>query len=278
MTDGPPLISIVTPVFNGAEYLAELIESVRTQDYPRIEHIVIDDGSTDGGATAAVLKRFPHVRWWSRENRGQYATMNEGLSAASGEWICFVSADDLVAPGACRGAADHLRRHTDLDGVAGLVQYIDEEGEDYANPPFQSAPIRYYAYLSHISHCSLYISRRKLVNNDLFFDSALHYVGDYEWILRVSERLRIGRMNCCLSKVRIHHAQTSVQQRRKMIKEQWSIVAARKINPVAFELGRGMYIFIHDSRKLLCVVGKKGLKGGGKLVINRLKKIRTKKP
>ena len=75
----PPLITIITPVYNGAEYLDELIQSVLRQDYPNIEHLIIDDGSQDGGATVSVLQKYPHLRWWSRENKGQYATMNEGL-------------------------------------------------------------------------------------------------------------------------------------------------------------------------------------------------------
>jgi glycosyltransferase involved in cell wall biosynthesis len=82
-----PLISIITPVYNGREYLEELIQSVLNQSYPKIEHLIIDDGSEDGGATLSILKRYPHLRWWSRENKGQYSTMNEGLLEAKGEII-----------------------------------------------------------------------------------------------------------------------------------------------------------------------------------------------
>ena len=58
-----PLVSIITPVYNGAEYLEELIISVRDhQDYPYIEHIIIDDGSTDDGETVSILKKYPHLR------------------------------------------------------------------------------------------------------------------------------------------------------------------------------------------------------------------------
>ena len=65
------LVSIITPTCNGAEYLEELIQSVTRQVYPNIEHLVIDDGSQYGGATVAILNRYPHLRWWSRENKGQ---------------------------------------------------------------------------------------------------------------------------------------------------------------------------------------------------------------
>ena len=102
-----------------------LILSVRSQNYPNIEHIVIDDGSQDDGATVAILKRYPHLHWWSRENLGQYATMNEGLEAARGEIVCFVSADDLVLPDAVHRVIEIMQRHPEYDGIAGLTQFID---------------------------------------------------------------------------------------------------------------------------------------------------------
>jgi glycosyltransferase involved in cell wall biosynthesis len=270
MTSDFPLVSIITPVYNGAKFLDELIQSVQTQDYPNIEHIVIDDGSTDDGATAAVLKQYPHLRSWSRENRGQYATMNEGLAAARGEFVCFVSADDLVTPGAVRHVIEFLRQHPEDDGITGLTQYINENGEFYVNPPFQTTPIRYYAYLSQISHCSLYIKRQQLKRENLLFDPGLHYVGDYEWILRVLGKLRIVQDSSYLSRVRIHEAQTSILYRRKMLEEQRRVIANRRINPVAFTIGRDLYIGIHDLKKLNFALRKKGLKGGMQLVIDHL--------
>ena len=142
MRTDPPLVSIITPVYNGAQYLEELIQSVRGQEYPRIEHLIIDDGSTDGGSTLAILKRNPHLRWWSRENRGQYATMNEGLQAAHGDIVCFVSADDLLVPGAVGRAAEFFRRCPECDVAIGRTQFITESGAPYADAPFQSAPVR----------------------------------------------------------------------------------------------------------------------------------------
>ena len=64
-----PLVSIITAVRNGSRYLSALIESVLAQDYPRIEHIVIDDGSDDDDATIRILEQYPHLRWWTRENQ-----------------------------------------------------------------------------------------------------------------------------------------------------------------------------------------------------------------
>ena len=114
----PPLVSIVTPTFNSARYLEELLQSVEGQDYPQIEHIVIDDDSRDEGAAVDLLRRHPNVKWCSRENRGQYSTLDEGFRAATGEFVTTISEDDrYVDPGAVGAVAQSSRRRrTGLEG------------------------------------------------------------------------------------------------------------------------------------------------------------------
>lgn len=265
-----PLVSIITPVYNGAQYLDELIQSVHSQDYPNIEHIIIDDGSADDGATLNVLKRYPHLRFWSRENRGQYATMNEGLLAAHGEFVCFVSADDMVQPGAVGRVVEFLQRCPACDAVAGLTQFVTEKGAPYANSPFQTASVRCYAYLSQISHCSLYVKRDQLLRYNLLFDPSLHYVGDYDWILKVVANLRVGRLPLYLAKVRLHTAQTSKRHRRAMVEEQRRVVAAHRINPVLFAMSTGLVIAVHDMKKLRCTLASGGPREAWQLVASHM--------
>ncbi len=220
-----PLVSIITPVYNGAEYLDDLIVSVRDQDYPNIEHIIIDDGSTDNGATLAVLKKYPLLRWWSRENRGQYATMNEGLEAAKGDYICFISADDFMAKNAVRLAMEWLNLHSGFDGVYGLTTYITKNGEPYPiRYPFRRAPLRYYPYFAQLQHCSFYISKQIIKKYNLMLDSRIRFVGDYDWILRIlNAKIRIGFIDQPLSTIRVHENQMSSQNRDLMTKEQIEI-------------------------------------------------------
>jgi glycosyltransferase involved in cell wall biosynthesis len=274
MTPDFPLVSIITPVYNGALYLDELIQSVQAQAYPKMEHIVIDDGSADDGATVAVLRKYPHLRWWSRENRGQYATMNEGLTAAQGELVCFVSADDMVLPGAVDQVVDYFRRHQGCDGVAGFTQAMDEQGRPYPSAPFQTVPARYYAYFSQISHCSLYLRRGALIQKNLVFDPALHYVGDYDWMIRVVAQIKVARIPLPLSKVRIHSKQASRLNKRSMFIEQLGVVKARRVNPVGFRIFRDLYILLHNLKKLFFALATGGLPGVGKLVTAHLQRDR----
>ena len=234
-----PLVSIITPVYNGSAYLDDLIVSVRDQDYPRFEHLVIDDGSNDGGATAAVLKKYPHLRWWSRENRGQYATMNEGLEAASGEIVCFISADDMLAPHAIRAAVEYLcGPGATADGVYGRYVYIDEHNAPYwYQPLLRRAPLSLYRYVAFIAHCSLYLRKQALVEHALYFDRSLHFTGDYDWMVRFGNaRLRIGYVDGVWSMVR-WHADRASQKHVTAIKDEMRMVMGRYgVNRYAYRL------------------------------------------
>lgn len=121
-----PLVSIVTPSLNQGEFIEAAIRSVAEQDYPQIEHIVVDGGSTD--ATLDVLHRHPEVRWLSEPDDGQAAAINKGFRLARGEIFAWLNADDLYLPGAVSAAVAALREH-DAALVFGSWQQVDERGE-----------------------------------------------------------------------------------------------------------------------------------------------------
>jgi len=105
--DDLPLVSIVTPAYNQAEYLAETIDSVLAQDYPNIEYIVLDDGSTD--STPEILEQYgKKIIWGRHKNIGQVLTLNKGWAMAKGEILGYLSSDDILYPGAIRKLVEML--------------------------------------------------------------------------------------------------------------------------------------------------------------------------
>ena len=88
--NGPPLVSIITVVYNGHRTLEETIQSVVNQNYPNIEYLIIDGGSTDG--TMEILKKYDDTidYWISEPDKGVYHAMNKGIEIAQGEWLYFL--------------------------------------------------------------------------------------------------------------------------------------------------------------------------------------------
>jgi glycosyltransferase involved in cell wall biosynthesis len=122
-----PLVSIVTPCYNMALYLAEAIESVLNQDYARIEYIVVDGGSTDG--TLDLLKKHEgHLTYTSAPDRGPCDAAAQGLRRARGDILTWLNADDSFLPGAVRTAVEYLRDHPKTDVVYGEGWWTDENG------------------------------------------------------------------------------------------------------------------------------------------------------
>jgi glycosyltransferase involved in cell wall biosynthesis len=269
-----PLVSIITPVFNGAKFIETLIHSVQIQDYPRIEHIIIDDGSQDGGDTVAILKKFPHLRWWSRENRGQYASMNDGLNAAQGEFVCFICADDMLADGAIRQVMEFIKSHPGYVGVYGYTAFMHEDRKTYLPAvPFRNAPFKYYAYLWHVQHCSLYLRKDILVEKNLFLNPQLRYVGDYDWMIRlIQSSIKIGHVKKTLSWIRVHDNQISACNRKKMKLERETIAKKNHLNPFLYSFSIAITIWSFNFYKLFFAIKQSGLKGGSWLIKKRLRK------
>lgn len=122
-----PLISVVIPSFNRADLLIPTLESILGQDYPKIECIVVDGGSTDG--TIEILRRYDkRIQWISEPDKGPPDAINKGWRMCKGEILAWLNADDLWANGAVRLVADYFQDHSDVDVVYGDCDVIDEKG------------------------------------------------------------------------------------------------------------------------------------------------------
>jgi glycosyltransferase involved in cell wall biosynthesis len=123
-----PTVSIITPSFNQARFLEATIQSVLTQDYPRIEYILVDGGSTDGSVD--VIKKYADkLAWWASEkDRGQTDAINKGFARATGDILAWINSDDTYEPRAVGQTVKYLLDHPEVGMVYADCNYINEDG------------------------------------------------------------------------------------------------------------------------------------------------------
>ena len=186
-----PVISVITAVKNGMPYLPDLLNSVEHQDYPHVEHIVIDDGSTDGGETCKVLENAQHIKWWSRANRGQVPTQNEGLLAATGDLVSIICSDDMYRDSSVLSTVAASWR-PGIHVLYGDTVYIGPDGRrlPYQLPP--PGPIEPSDLLTEcvLKHCSVFVEREFLLKRHLLFDESFRFAADWDWLIRVFSAAR----------------------------------------------------------------------------------------
>jgi len=124
-----PLVSIVTPSFNQAKYLEATILSVLEQDYPHVEYIVVDGGSSDG--SVAIIRQYQdQIAWWvSEPDKGQTAAINKGFSKAKGEILAWLNSDDTYQPGAISEVVEFFQTNSEIGLVYGDANFIDADGK-----------------------------------------------------------------------------------------------------------------------------------------------------
>lgn len=188
------LVSIITPAYNASKYLTPLLDSVEGQSYNKIEHIVIDDGSTDGGRTTNLLAKRPRLTWKSRPNAGQYATINEAIRSARGEFLLIICADDLLAaPDSIKVLAESLQLHPEWAFACGDTQIIDSNGSFLRRWPTAGRcflPRRFWKYTVYAPHCSVLLRSSHLHSNGLWFNPSMRFAADRAWLIGLIESSR----------------------------------------------------------------------------------------
>jgi glycosyltransferase involved in cell wall biosynthesis len=175
-----PSITIVTACLNAAPTLEGALESVRSQDYPRLEHVVVDGGSTDG--TLEILRGAEGVRFISEPDRGRADAANKGIAMTSGEVVGFLNADDRYEPGALRVVGEAFAERPDAMWVTGECRIVDGEGRE-----IRRAVKRYKNFLLHRFSFPLYLTHNFVSDPATFVRrSALEEADPLDPIYRIS--------------------------------------------------------------------------------------------
>jgi glycosyltransferase involved in cell wall biosynthesis len=185
-----PLVSIVIPVYNGSSYLREAVDSALSQTYPKIEVLVINDGSTDNGRTEEVARSYGEkIRYFSKPNGGVASALNKGIKEMKGDYFSWLSHDDVYLPDKVRTQIDILRG---LENKSTLLysdfECIDEKGVHISFlrvPPFNTDHFQEELLTNPpaLHGCTLLIHKQCFTKAGLF-DETLKTTQDYAlWFL-----------------------------------------------------------------------------------------------
>lgn len=173
-----PLISIITVVFNGEQYLEQTIQSVINQSYDNVEYIIIDGGSTDG--TLDIIKKYEdRIDYWvSEKDDGIYDAMNKGITLATGKVIGLINADDWYEKRTIKEVVDIFNENKHRDIVYGLLRHIKNEQEYKIE-----AQNHNFLYERMIPHPTCFV--KKAVYNKLNnFSTMYRASADYDFMIR----------------------------------------------------------------------------------------------
>ena len=206
-----PKISIVTPSYNQARFIRSTIDSVLSQDYPNLEYIIVDGGSSDG--TLDILKGYgKKLKWVSEKDAGQADAINKGLCQSTGELLAYLNSDDLYLPGTLKKIGEYYVQ-TGADWITGDYQIIDAAGRRHPHQTlvsvYKSFLLRHYSprtlrmFNSYIPQPSTFWSRAayKFIGE---FDTKLRYTMDYDYWLRLSAKYPLYYLPMSLSAFRRH--------------------------------------------------------------------------
>ena len=260
-----PKVSVITAAYNHVEFVRQSVESVLNQTYKDFEHIVVDDGSTDG--TAEVLRSFgTQIKYFRQQNCGTPAAINRGIRESSGEYIAILDSDDVWLPEKLDRQMRCFAQQPEAGMVYSRAQIIDRRGE-VSN---QGEPIGHNvgdfdcAYKEILKDDGIPVltalTRRECFDDVGFFDERLKAISDWEFWFRLALKWKIVFLPDVLALYRVHGHNTFIglnrsgqvaRERLLFMKEAPAMLvgSAREIRPrkraintrFAYTLARDVY-------------------------------------
>ena len=199
-----PLVSIITPSFNQARYLEATIQSVLSQNYPRIVYMIVDGGSKD--ETVEIIKKHESkLAWWvSEKDKGQTDAINKGFARSNGEILAWINSDDTYEPGAVSAAVKYLQEHPEVGMVYGDCNFINESGRVIGK--FNSAQTSYRLLRQGYVHIP---QQTMFFHADLWkqagpLDPSFYFAMDYDLWTRIAARTEIKYIPQMWANFRLH--------------------------------------------------------------------------
>jgi len=186
-----PKITIVTPTKNQGEFIEETIRSILLQNYPNLEYIIIDGGSTDN--TLQIIKKYEGwiSHWVSEEDGGQTHAINKGFKLASGEIINWINSDDLLAPNGLFNVIERFEKNPDVHFVHGQNLTLDLEGKPqlFEPPNLNNLALEYLGSFPYVQPACFY--KRSVLKTTGLLDESFHITMDKDFFVRIALNFNI---------------------------------------------------------------------------------------
>jgi len=231
-----PKISIVTPSYNQAQYLEETIKSVLEQNYPNLEYIIIDGGSTD--ASLEIIKKYEkHLAYWvSEKDRGQYHAINKGFKKSSGEIMAWINSDDKYHENSFFSVAEIFAEFIDVQWLQGANTHFDEAGR-CVNVWVSRDWSKYNFYLGNyrwIQQESTFWRRELWDRAGGYVDDSLSMAGDYELWLRFFRYAKLYVVDCLIGGFRMRKSKQKTLELEVYDKEV-SLVLKKELDSLDYD-------------------------------------------
>lgn len=213
-----PKISVVTPSFNQGEFIERTIKSLIDQNYPNLEYIIIDGGSTD--ETCDIIKKYSaYINYWvSEKDSGQTHAINKGLSKITGDYWAILCSDDTYEPGTLHKIAKIFKEKNSIDVIYGNCNFINSDDlitrRKYPGE-FNREKLLKNNYLY---QPSIFL-KSWILKEFGFLDEKLNYAMDYEYWIRISKSAKFFYANLFFSNYRLHTNSKSMFAINGMAKE-----------------------------------------------------------
>jgi glycosyltransferase involved in cell wall biosynthesis len=229
-----PLVSIITPSYNQAAYLEQTIRSVLGQDYPNIQYLISDGGSTDG-SVEIIHKYSDHLSWWvSEPDTGQADAINKGFAYTTGtteDIIAWLNSDDLYSPGAVASAVRAFQDHPQAGLVYGRAVSITPKGRPLNDLAFDQWGVDDLAAFNILTQPAVFI-RREAWERAGGLDASYHLLLDHHLWLRIAARYEIVGVPEVWAFARHHPAAKNVAQAEKFGQEGFRVLDWMQTDPV----------------------------------------------
>lgn len=223
-----PKISIVTPSYNQGRFLEEAINSVLSQDYPNLEYIIIDGGSTDD--SVKIIKKYEkHLSYWiSEKDESQADALNKGFAKTTGDIFAWLNSSDLYNPKVLHKVVEYWIRHPDCHLLTGDGEYVDSADtkiEYYVKAmPWSFKELLHFCGGKYLPQPSVFFSREAFSQAG-GLNSTLYYVMDLDLWLKIAKKHQLHYLPICISKSRRHEdAKTRPEMMKACLNEAFDVV------------------------------------------------------